>query len=405
MARRRPGNQDAPEPGCPIVEIPDNIELGPHWALINGLELAGSPAITSAAVGEQGTVLIAAVGAAGPLTARTGKLYCGDVCLESAIGELAAARKALAEDLPPAMAEGATSVHALLIVPDAPATFTHRDVIVTSAGQTANALFSLPAVHAPDEVRWAKSVLRDRTGQGSPGAPSDKALTPIQLTQRGRGAVPRRLRRAHSRPRLLRRARLRARQLLWLVAAAISVVAVSVVVSQLYSGSSSAPPPASLASGATGSAGTTGVPARVGAVAYQGQQPGDVVATSTGVADIAGVRVTLGNPMVAPSLVGRMLLCVAVSVENRGATTAVAGAVTWALHSPTGAVEHPASMATNEVLSQGHLFPGQHVTGKLCFKQPGLGGVYIITFSPRPKSATRSRGVWLVHLSRTPSPH
>ena len=396
MARRRPRNchQDALEPCCPIVEIPDNVELGPHWALIKGLELAGSPAITSAAVGEQGTVLIAAVGAAGSLTARTGQLYCGDVCLEPAIGELAAARKALAEDLPPAITDDATSVHALLIVPDAPATFTHRDVIVTSAGQVANALFSLPSVHAPDEVRWAKSVLRDRTGQASPPAPSDKALTLVQVTSRGRGAVPRRSRRGG----------LRAGPLLWLVTAAISVAAVSVVLGQLYSGSNSAPPPVPLAPEATGSAATTGVAARVGAVAYQGQQRSDVVATSTGVAEIAGVRVTLGDPVVVPSLVGHMLLCVAVSVENRGATAAVTGAPTWALHSPTGAVEHPASMATNEVLSQGHLFPGQYVTGKLCFKQPGQDGVYVITFSPHPKSAARSRGVWLVHLARTRRP-
>jgi hypothetical protein len=395
MDRRRPGNQDAPEPRCPFVEIPDNIELGPHWALIKGLDLSGSPGVTSAAVGEQGTVLIAAVGAVGSLTARAGQLYCGEVCLEPAIGELAAARRALADDLPPAMADGATSVHALLIVPDAPVTFTHRDVIVTSAGQAANALFSLPAVHAPDEVRWAKSVLRDRTGQTSPPAFSDEAVTPIQLAPRGRGGVLGRS----------RRGRLRAGPLLWLVTAAIFVAVVSVVLGQLYSGSGSAPPPAPLASAATGSAATTGVPVHVGAVAYQGQQPGDVVATSTGVAEIAGVRVTLGDPVVVPSLTGPMLLCVAVSVENRGAMAAVTGAVTWALHSPTGAVEHPASMATNQVLSQGHLFPGQYVTGKVCFKHPGQGGVYVITFSPHPKSTARSRGVWLVHLARAPRPH
>lgn len=382
----RPGDPEAPGPRGPVGALPDDIELGPHWALIKGLEVPGSPAIACAAVGEQGTVLIGAVGVAGLLAARTGHLYCGDVSLELVIAELAAARKALAQDLPPAIGDDLATVHALLIVPEAETTFTHHDVIVTSAERAASALFSLPVVHAPEEVRWAKSVLRDRAAQASPPGP-DKTVSPVLVEPRARAGAQRGWRMGRWGAAPGRR----------LVAAAVATAAVALAIWQLKSGPGSAPPPAPLATAATASAGTTGVSAPTEALAYQGQQPGDVVATSTGVAEISGVRVTLGNPVVVPDL-GHMLLCVPVSVDNRGASSAATGAVTWALHSPTGVVEHPASMAANEVASHGHLFPGQYVTGKLCFKEPGQGGVYIITFSPHPKSAVRSRGVWRVRL-------
>ena len=393
MAPSRPGKPEAPEQRCATVGPPDDMDLGAHWAVIKGVEVPGSPAITSAAVGEQGTVLIAAVAATGPLTARTGHLYCGDVPLEPVIGELAAACKALADDLPPAMGDDPTSINALLIVPEARATFTHRNVIVTSADQAASALFSLPVVHAPEEVRLAKSVLRDRTARVLPLVPSGKAPVPLQVAPGAGGPG-----KARS-----RRGRWRAQPMVWLVAAAALMVAVFAIW-RLYSGSSNAPPPAQLGAGNIASADTTAVPAHMEAVAYQGQQPGDVVATSTGVAEIAGVRVTLGDPVFVPALVGHMLLCVPVSVENRGTAAAVTGALTWALRTPTGALEHPASMATNEVVSKGHLFPGQAITGKLCFNEAGEGGVYIITFSPHPSSAARSRGVWVERLPRIKRP-
>jgi hypothetical protein len=392
MVRRRSGGTKGAEPCCPIAGIPASLDLGPHWTVIRGLEIPGSRGITSAAVGEQGTVLLAAVATAGELNARTGHLYCGDLSLEPVIGELAAAREALADDLPPAMGDDPTSANALLVVPEAGATFTHRDVIVTSAEQAASALFSLPVVHAPEEVRLAKSVLRHRTGPVSaPPEPSGKTLTTVPVLPSAR------------RPawRASLKGRLRLRPVLWLAAAGAVIVAV-VAIRQLDSATRNIPPPAPLAAGATESAATTGVFAHTVALAYRGQQPGDVVATSTGVAEIAGVRAALGDPVFVPALVGHMLLCVPVTVENRGATAAVTGAVTWALHSPTGAVEHPASMATNKVVSEGHLFPGQRVTGKLCFKEPGQGGVYVITFRPHPRSAARSRGVWAVHLPRRP---
>ena len=388
MVRRRPGDLEAPEPRCPAGALPDDLRLGPHWALVKGLEVPGSPVITCAAVGEQGTVLIGAVGVAGLLAARSGHLYCGDVSLELVIAELAAARKALAGDLPPAMGDDLASVHALLIVPEAQATFTHHDVIVTSAEQAATALFSLPVVHAPEEVRWAKSVLRDREAQASPPNP-DKALSAVQVAPRVRARARRPWRMGRWSARPMRR----------FVTGAGAVAAVALAIWQLQSGSGGAPPPAPLATAASGPAATTGVSAPTEALAYQGQRPGDVLATSTGVAQISGVRVTLGDPVVVPAL-GHMLLCVPVSVDNRGIAAAMTGAVTWALHSPTGVVEHPASMATNEVVSQGHLFPGKDVTGRLCFKEPGQGGVYVVTFSPHPRSATRSRAVWLVHLPR-----
>ena len=420
---------------CPVVALPDDLELGHHWALVHDLSVPGSPGVTAAAVGEQGTVLMAAVAETGTLHARGGQLYCGDSWLEPVVLELAQASKALAEDLPPAPGSAA-AVHALLIVPNARVAVAHRDVIITSAEGVADALYTLPAVHAAEEVRAAKSVLRGLSTPPVHRARSDQAAAPLPgpgtagpkgdggwlstfaSTSRSKLAKGRLSRLANTRLFKLADGRLsklaggrwstlsggargngrrRARAVLpsLVVLAVVAAVAAGAWYAYGLPGSASqAPSPGGLADALAGTA------SYATATAYPGQQAGDVLAAPTGAADVGGVQVALGPAVVAPGLVGQMLLCVPLSVDNTRTSAVPAGAVTWSMRSPTGVVDHPASMGDNQLLSAGDVVPGDRVSGRLCFNEPGQPGLYVITFRPPSVGATPPRGVWLLHLSR-----
>ena len=82
------------------------------------------------------------------------------------------------------------------------------------------------------------------------------------------------------------------------------------------------------------------------------------------------------------------------------------GAVNWAIRSPSGLVDHPAGLGTHDVLAHGDLVPGDTVTGRLCFNEPGQGGLYVLSYQPRPRVTGPSttvpdaspRGIWLLRL-------
>jgi hypothetical protein len=147
-------------------------------------------------------------------------------------------------------------------------------------------------------------------------------------------------------------------------------------------------------------------PVFIPAIDYPGQQPGDIVANNAGTVSLAGESLTLAGPSVSPTLLGRMLLCVSVAVHNGSGKGVGYGAVNWAVQSPSGSVEHPASLGVNEVLVHGQVVPGRHVTGKVCFEEPGQAGLYVLSYIPRPVSpkaakvvARLPRAIWLLKMA------
>jgi hypothetical protein len=342
---------------------------------------------------------MAAVAATGPLQARGGQLYCGDAALEPVVLELAGACRALAEDLPPAPGSAA-AVHALLIVPSARVAVAHRDVIITAAEGVADALFTLPAVHAPEEVRAAKSVLRELVaavpapapaGGPADGAPEVPASRPEQAGPSPSGRL------AKLAQRTRHNGRRRAKALLPVLIVLAVTAGVGLGAWYAYGVPGAASPSSALS--ATGGPDADDAPSYTSATNYPGQEAGDILASPTGAADVAGVHVSLGAPVLASALVGRMLLCVPVSVHNATAADVPAGPVAWSMQSPTGVVEHAAGLDDDEVLAQGHIFPGDRMTGRVCFDEPGQAGMYIISFRPSTIGVAPPRGVWLVRLA------
>ena len=445
-------------PGAPSLTKPSlaGLKLGDHWATVDDVSVPGLPAFVSAVVGACGTVLLSTVADAGQLCVVKGKPYCGATSLEPAIVELTKA----SHDVTTALRDrtGVTPVvYTVLIAPGARSPLFHLDVLITSPASLARALLSFPAVHAPAEVATSAQALRDQAGTaagssdgppagaqdaagGTEGVAGNKGPRPMPETWanwaraknprslhdqpggQGRPAAPRDQPGLHrdqpgphrDQPGPRRDGRRRRWSLRRHGSLALIVMAAAVLAAAWYSHdnsftqSSTQPPvvpPGPVAQTYPAAASTT-VPSFVSPMSYPGHEAGDVVANAAGTVEVAGASITLASPRVAPSLVGHLLLCVSVSVRDSSGPKLGNGAINWAVRSPSGSIEHPASMGTHEVLAHGELVPGDTVTGKLCFNEPGQGGLYVLSYQPRarrysaPKVAPEPwpRGVWLLRL-------
>ena len=125
-------------------------------------------------------------------------------------------------------------------------------------------------------------------------------------------------------------------------------------------------------------------------------RPGDVIASSGGVALDSGVLVSLSGTA-ADS--GQALLCSSVSVDNGSAYEVSYTDQDWTLEWPNGDVQAPDAPATAEAINQDQLLPGDRVSGEVCLADPGQAGLYVFGFQPHPASVvTPGRIVWLVTL-------
>ncbi len=378
----------------------DQVALGDRWSLLGADETPGLPAHVSALVGRCGTVLVSQVAEAGPTRVEQGRLCCGPASLESAVSELGALAAGLAGRL-----EGRAPVpmvYAALLVPGARSSLFHRDVLVSPPGGLMRGIEAFPAVQVPAAVAMARAAVSHVAS--SPVAPDvvDGAGAPAAVPQPGPGG-------GHGAGLVQpRRRRTRRRAVLGGgTAVAFAVVAVVIAVTWYAVQKQTAPAaPLNPAAGTVPAAtSTTTVGGFLPLLSYPGRQAGDVVAGTTGILQLDGARVSLAAPVVRPSLVGHMLLCVKVSVHNgRGGRALGDQAVNWAVRSPSGVVEHPSSLADNSLLARGQLVPGDAVQGRLCFNEPGQSGLYVLTYAPRGPHRVRSapspalRGVWLMNL-------
>jgi hypothetical protein len=389
------------------------------------------PDFISAVVGRCGTVLFSRVDDAGPLSVKAGKPFCGATPLEPGVVSMAKAAKAVEEALHGRL-DTKPVVYAVLIVPGARSPLFHLDVLIAAPASLPRAVASFPAVHNADDVAASTATLRERAPRAvrSSDESSDEVAEPVARAgpHAPEAARPmpeawrswdeaRRARVPHepsgegtdwSRPP--KEARPRRWSLRFHGSVLLFLVVAAVMAAAWYThGNSPASPslaPALTAAGTDPPAASTTVASFLPPMGYPGQEPGDVVANGSGTAVVAGASITLARPRVAASLVGHMLLCVAASVHDTTGTGLGYGAVNWAIRSPSGFVDHPASLGTHEVLAHGDLVPGDTVTGRLCFNEPGQGGLYVLSYQPRPKVAgppttvpeAPPRGIWLLRL-------
>jgi hypothetical protein len=388
------------------------------------LAVPGLPTVMSAAVGPPGTVVLSSCTDPGPVSAVGGKLYCGTTPLEPAIAELTKASHLVAEGLRGRLGWTPT-VYSVLIAPGARSPLFHLDVLIVAPAALVRALTAFPVVHDPADVVRSSATLRelvdapvaapeDESGDRPGDAAAAQGLRPMPEAWR-QWDEERNTRNTPSAPpapaankrRGRRQWRFRRRGSFVL----LFVVTGLVVTSAWYAANhaaSSAPPSAPTSpvplTDPTGA--TTTVPSFLPPMAYPGQEPGDVLANSAGTVELAGASVTLGSPRVDASLVGHMLLCVAVTVRDSSRPELGNVAVNWAVQSPSGSIDHPATLSSDEVLEHGRLVPGASVNGKLCFNEPGQVGLYVLSYRPvappRAKTKSRpepaSRGVWLLRL-------
>ncbi len=441
-----PRPADAPGTGAPRTGGPgsaaahalvrpalEGTTLGARWEVLGPQDAPGLPGYVAAVVGRCGAVLVSQVVDGGPLTVEQGRLYCATTSLEGAVDELGALARQLAgrlHGLAPASA-----VYAALVVPGARSSLFHRDVLVAPPRGLARGIEAFPAVQLPAAVAKLAAALEQVASQAlvprpaptrphgavagasaiaqTEPAPPEGVPSRRQAFERRSGPLsqaagtagpPRakrsRLRRGWTGPQSLAVPRGGA-----VLAVAVFVAAgVATWYATRQAGATSGASPAPVAQAAGAAAATTTVPSFLAPLSYPGHQAGDVVAGTTGALQLDGARFSLAAPVVSPSLVGHLLLCVHVSVHAGRAGLPAEGAVTWAVRSPSGLVEHPSRLADDALLSTGQLVPGDYVQGRLCFEEPGQAGLYVLTYAPRAagdrggRNFPRARGVWLMRL-------
>lgn len=141
--------------------------LGSDWVVVVDLRSPDALTVTTAAIGERGTVAIATIADPAPVVVRGGKPYCGTGTLEPAIASVLKAARSLADALRGPL-DGKPVVHAALVALGVDAPFKHLDVLVTSPADLALGLLTYPVVHGPNQVSTSVSVLRGMAGHTVP---------------------------------------------------------------------------------------------------------------------------------------------------------------------------------------------------------------------------------------------
>jgi len=405
---------------------------------VQDIHIPGSPAITSAAVGPRGTVVIGRVAETSRVDLLSGKPYCGGRSLEPAIAGVLKASRTVAEALRGPLS-GKPVVHGVLVAPGVVTAFVHLDVLVVSPECLASKLVSYPEVHGPDAVAVSLSVLQGLAGATVPRTFPGKARHERSAAEissvRERPAPPATPQpwrdwsapdrrdgpsRASRRPAGSGRGHRKGELV------TLSVVAVVVVGGVWYSHAhrlanwpstlrdlSRAAPPFS-ADRLTAPTTTWTVPAVTSTTMtapvvtstpelptttyYPGQQPGDILADQSGAAVISGISVSVTKFTATPAAIGPASLCASVSMRNGSVAEVAYDVSDWSVQYPSGDVQQPGLFGTDSDLLSGRLISGGSVTGRLCFGNPDQAGLYVWSFQPGAAPVnTTDRAVWLVN--------
>ena len=125
------------------------------------------------------------------------------------------------------------------------------------------------------------------------------------------------------------------------------------------------------------------------------QKTHDCVALPDGSVSVANATVTATGWARTQDSIGDSSICADVSIKNNNTSTISYNEFDFKLQSPTGTVTDPGFTLSGS-LDSGDLVAGGTATGKVCFKDPGQTGTYVVIYKPNPFSA--SRGIWLVPL-------
>lgn len=405
------------------------------------LHIPGSPEITTAAVGPRGTVVIGRVADTARVDLLFGKPYCGSWSLEPAIAGMLKASRAVGEALRGPLC-GKPVVHAVLVAPGVVTAFVHLDVLVVWPEGLAGMLASYPEVHDPDAVGVSLSVLQGLAGEAVPRsfpgkAPHERSAAEISsilerpappatpqpwrdwsvgaaVTDRRRvptGAArrPARSGRGHRRRQLVTFAMVAivGGGAVW-YSHAHPVTTWPSTLRALFHASSPrtaipltvrtttwtmpAVPPTTVTAPVV-----TSTPELPTTTYYPGQHLGDIFANQSGAAVVSGITVSLTDPTATPATIGPASLCASVSMRNGSASEVAYDISNWSVQYPSGDVQQPEAIGTDNDLVSGRLIPGGSVTGKLCFDNPSQAGLYVLSFQPKAEPvATAARAVWLV---------
>lgn len=129
---------------------------------------------------------------------------------------------------------------------------------------------------------------------------------------------------------------------------------------------------------------------------YPDKQGTDCLAGADGTVEVGQQKVTAtGWQRVTDPTFNNKLICGNVAITNTASKTQSYNEFDFKIQDPSGAVEGPALSGGDGKLSSGQLVTGGNTSGKVCLKDSGKSGQYVVIFKP---GVERARGIWLVNL-------